>query len=83
MSTGFGDMFWPPVDDLAAAAERIRARLGEWPVRRAPMRICVAAPERAQPGDLLVVTSGDAEAGRAAEVIAAGGAALEIGRAHV
>ncbi|MCM2549569.1 thiamine phosphate synthase [Burkholderia glumae] len=82
MSTGFGDMFWPPVDDLAAAAERIRARLGEWPARRAPMRICVAAPERAQPGDLLVVTSGDAEAGRAAEVIAAGGAALEIDERH-
>ncbi|NIF75578.1 thiamine phosphate synthase, partial [Burkholderia sp. Ap-962] len=27
----FAELFWPPADELAAAAERIRARLGDWP----------------------------------------------------
>ncbi|NIG00726.1 thiamine phosphate synthase, partial [Burkholderia sp. Ax-1720] len=58
----FAELFWPPADELAAAAERIRARLGDWPARAAPMRICVAAPEHPAAGDLLIVTAGDAEA---------------------
>ncbi|KAF1056250.1 MAG: Thiamine-phosphate synthase [Burkholderia gladioli] len=76
--------WWPPADELAAAAERIRARLGEWPERSAPARICVAAPEHSQPGDLLVTTARDAEAGaaRAAALLAAGGAVIEIDERH-
>ena len=30
------DLFWPPADELTEAAERIRARLGEWPPTHAP-----------------------------------------------
>ena len=38
------DLFWPPADELTEAAERIRARLGEWPPTHAPWRICLTAP---------------------------------------
>ncbi|MBU9275802.1 thiamine phosphate synthase [Burkholderia gladioli] len=80
----FAELFWPPADELAAAAERIRTRLGDWPARAAPMRICVAAPEHPAAGDLLIVTAGDAEAeaARAAGVIAAGGAVIAIDERH-
>ena len=49
------DLFWPPADELTEAAERIRARLGEWPPTHAPWRICLTAPDDANGGDLIVV----------------------------
>ncbi|KAF1029777.1 MAG: Thiamine-phosphate synthase [Burkholderia plantarii] len=82
VGTGFVDLFWPPADALSAAAERIRASLGAWPARTAPVRLCLAAPDQARRGDLLVVTHGDAHADRAAHVIAAGGATIEIDAHH-
>jgi len=30
------ELFWPPADELTEAAERIRARLGDWPPTHAP-----------------------------------------------
>ncbi|MBN3793219.1 thiamine phosphate synthase, partial [Burkholderia sp. Ac-20353] len=45
MSAGFAAAFWPPADELAEAAERIRARLGDWPCATAPWRLCVAPPD--------------------------------------
>ncbi|MEX3548337.1 MAG: thiamine phosphate synthase [Burkholderia sp.] len=81
----FAEMFWPPADKLAAAAERIRARLGDWPARAVPMRICVAVPEHPAAGDLLIVTAGgdaEADATCAAGVIAAGGALIAIDQRH-
>lgn len=43
-----GELFWPPADALTAAAERIRAQLGDWP-RSMPTpvqrwRFCLAIP---------------------------------------
>jgi len=49
------DLFWPPADELTEAAERIRARLGDWPPTHAPWRICLTAPDDANGGDLIVV----------------------------
>jgi thiamine-phosphate pyrophosphorylase len=49
------DLFWPPADELTEAAERIRARLGEWPPSHVGWRICLAAPEDANGGDLIVI----------------------------
>ncbi|WP_175857614.1 thiamine phosphate synthase [Burkholderia anthina] len=59
MSTRFADAFWPPADELAEAAERIRARLGEWPGAGAPWRLCVATPDVPADGDVLIVSAGD------------------------
>ena len=56
------DPFWPPADELLEAAERIRARLGDWPAATAAWRICLAAPDAIRLGDLIVVIG--AEAGR-------------------
>ncbi|MEX3557076.1 MAG: thiamine phosphate synthase [Burkholderia sp.] len=78
----FAELFWPPADELAVAAEQIRARLGDWPARAVPMRICVAVSEHPAAGDLLIVTAGDAEAARAAGVIAAGGAVIVLDERH-
>ncbi|CAM2338531.1 thiamine phosphate synthase [Burkholderia vietnamiensis] len=64
MSARFADAFWPPADELAEAAERIRARLGDWPAAATPWRICVAAPDVPADGDVLIVSAGD----RAAQV---------------
>jgi thiamine-phosphate pyrophosphorylase len=50
------DLFWPPADELTEAAERIRARLGDWPPTHAPWRICLTAPDDANGGDLIIVT---------------------------
>ncbi|MGG1945893.1 thiamine phosphate synthase [Trinickia sp. NRRL B-1857] len=47
--------FWPPADELIEAAERIRARLGDWPSAARAWRICLAAPEAVGPNDLIVV----------------------------
>src|SRR5258708_15156473 len=49
------ELFWPPADELTEAAERIRARLGDWPPTHAPWRICLTAPDDANGGDLIVV----------------------------
>jgi thiamine-phosphate pyrophosphorylase len=49
------DLFWPPADELTEAAERIRARLGDWPPTHAPWRICLTAPDAPNGGDLIVV----------------------------
>ncbi|RQX80440.1 thiamine phosphate synthase [Burkholderia anthina] len=60
MSARFADAFWPPADELAEAAERIRARLGDWPEGgAAPWRLCVAAPDVPADGDVLIVSAGD------------------------
>lgn len=50
------ELFWPPADELTAAAERIRARLGEWPPTHAPWRICLTPPDAPNGGDLIIVT---------------------------
>jgi thiamine-phosphate pyrophosphorylase len=49
------DLFWPPADELTEAAERIRARLGDWPPTHAPWRICLTAPDDPNGGDLIVL----------------------------
>ncbi|OUE36546.1 thiamine-phosphate pyrophosphorylase, partial [Burkholderia territorii] len=59
MSVRFADAFWPPADELAEAAERIRARLGDWPDAAAPWRLCVAVPDAPADGDVLIVSAGD------------------------
>ncbi|MDN7901664.1 thiamine phosphate synthase, partial [Burkholderia cepacia] len=59
MSVRFADAFWPPADELAEAAERIRARLGDWPGAAAPWRLCVAVPDAPADGDVLIVSAGD------------------------
>ncbi|WP_084170179.1 thiamine phosphate synthase [Paraburkholderia ferrariae] len=50
------ELFWPPADELTATAERIRARLGDWPPTHAPWRICLTAPDTPNGGDLIVAT---------------------------
>lgn len=65
------DLFWPPADELIEAAERIRARLGDWPRAGIDWRVCLAAPDTARSGDLIVVIGraadpGDAQAWREA-----------------
>ncbi|MGS0895816.1 thiamine phosphate synthase [Burkholderia stagnalis] len=59
MSARFADAFWPPADELAEAAARIRARLGDWPPGVVPRRLCVAAPDAPADGDVLIVSAGD------------------------
>jgi len=79
--------FWPPADELSEAAERIRARLGDWPSAARAWRICLTAPEAVGPNDLIVaigreVQREDAIAWRerGAAIVEAGadGAALTI-----
>jgi thiamine-phosphate pyrophosphorylase len=48
------EIFWPPADELVEAAERIRARLGEWPRGEALWRICLTPPDAPRAGDLIV-----------------------------
>lgn len=55
------DLFWPPADELIEAAERIRARLGDWPRAGSAWRICLAAPDTAREGDLIVVIGAAAD----------------------
>ncbi|MGZ2743478.1 thiamine phosphate synthase [Burkholderia stagnalis] len=59
MSAGFAATFWPPADELTEAAERIRARLGDWPRGAAARRLCVALPALPADGDVLIVSEGD------------------------
>lgn len=60
------ELFWPPADELTEAAERIRARLGDWPPTHAPWRLCLTPPDMPDGGDLIVV----ADAGPHLESIA-------------
>jgi thiamine-phosphate pyrophosphorylase len=50
------EVFWPPADELLEVAERIRARLGDWPAASTRWRICLTAPESAGAQDLIVLT---------------------------
>lgn len=73
------DLFWPPADELIEAAERIRARLGDWPRARTDWRICLAAPDAARVGDLIVIIGGEADRGDAQAWRAAGAGVIEAG----
>jgi thiamine-phosphate pyrophosphorylase len=61
------EVFWPPADELIEVAERIRARLGEWPAAETRWRICLTAPESPKAGDLIVIEAHDADAARLAK----------------
>ncbi|MDR5855581.1 thiamine phosphate synthase [Caballeronia sp. LZ062] len=50
------EVFWPPADELVEVAERIRARLGDWPAASTRWRICLTAPEAPGAQDLIVLT---------------------------
>ena len=85
------EIFWPPADALTEAAERIRARLGDWSRASAPWRICLTAPDAPRAGDLIVVAdeedhsrSIDGWLAQGAGVIVASafGAALAVGGAR-
>ncbi|MBN3736373.1 thiamine phosphate synthase, partial [Burkholderia sp. Tr-20390] len=82
MSARFADAFWPPADELAEAAERIRARLGDWPRGTAPWRLCVAVPDVPADGDVLIVSAGDrtaqARVSAASRPAAPGAVAIEF-----
>ncbi|RDU95529.1 thiamine phosphate synthase [Trinickia dinghuensis] len=71
------DFFWPPADELTEAAERIRARLGDWPRADRDWRICLAAPDTAGNDDLIVVIGRAAEPDDAAAWRAAGAGLVE------
>ncbi|WP_250465823.1 MULTISPECIES: thiamine phosphate synthase [unclassified Caballeronia] len=49
------EVLWPPADELIEVAERIRARLGEWPAPPTRWRICLTVPDTPSAQDLLVV----------------------------
>jgi thiamine-phosphate pyrophosphorylase len=69
------EVFWPPADELVEVAERIRARLGDWPAAETRWRICLTAPEAPAAGDLIVFTEPhDADIGR---LLTAGAAVLD------
>jgi thiamine-phosphate pyrophosphorylase len=69
------EVFWPPADELIEVAERIRARLGEWPAAETRWRICLTAPESPKAGDLIVAAeSHDADSAR---LLASGAAVLD------
>jgi thiamine-phosphate pyrophosphorylase len=69
------EVFWPPADELIEVAERIRARLGEWPTAETRWRICLTAPESPKAGDLIVAAElHDADTGR---LLASGAAVLD------
>lgn len=69
------DLFWPPADELIEAAERIRARLGDWPRARVDWRVCLAPPDTARASDLIVVICAAADV-QAAQAWRAAGASL-------
>lgn len=73
------DFFWPPADELIEAAERIRARLGDWPRASRAWRICLATPDTADADDLVVVVGREAEPADAAAWHAAGASRIEAG----
>ncbi|KND58769.1 Thiamin-phosphate pyrophosphorylase [Candidatus Burkholderia verschuerenii] len=50
------EVFWPPADELVEVAERIRARLGEWPDVSTRWRVCLTVPESPGAQDVIVFT---------------------------
>ncbi|WP_277186006.1 thiamine phosphate synthase [Caballeronia sp. BR00000012568055] len=69
------EVFWPPADELVEVAERIRARLGEWPASATRWRVCLTTPESPGAQDLIVFAeSHDADIER---LTRAGSAVLE------
>lgn len=73
------DLFWPPADELTEAAERIRARLGDWPPTHAPWRLCLTAPEQPNGGDLIVVTGTQPDGEQVARWQLQGAGVIEAG----
>jgi len=71
------DLFWPPADELIEAAERIRVRLGDWPRARVDWRVCLAAPETARAGDVIVAIGAAADEHEARAWRAAGAGVIE------
>jgi thiamine-phosphate pyrophosphorylase len=71
------EIFWPPADELTEAAERIRARLGDWPPAVAPWRICLTAPDEPRSGDLIVIAVSENHADRIAGWLAQGAGVIE------
>lgn len=86
MSGGLAAVFWPPADELAEAAERIRAKLGDWPRSAASWRICVTPPDMPLDGDVLIVSEGDhaarALASSASRPASSGVTVIEFGERH-
>ncbi len=76
MSLAFPAVFWPPADELAEAAGRIRPALGAWPAPAVPLRLCVARPAQAGAGDLLVTPAADCAPADAARLAASGAAVI-------
>jgi thiamine-phosphate pyrophosphorylase len=72
VSLAFPAVFWPPADELAEAAGRIRTVLGAWPAPAAPLRLCVARPAQAGAGDLLVASAAGCTPDEAARLAASG-----------
>jgi thiamine-phosphate pyrophosphorylase len=80
------DIFWPPADELIEAAERIRARLGEWPRTDTAWRVCLTPPDAPCTGDLIVVANAngrDTENGERERWLAQGAGVLEADTAGV
>ncbi|PLZ01359.1 thiamine phosphate synthase [Burkholderia sp. WAC0059] len=71
------ELFWPPADELNEAAERIRARLGDWPATHAPWRICLTPPGEPNGGDLIIAADGDAHRAHFAQWLVRGAAVVE------
>jgi thiamine-phosphate pyrophosphorylase len=71
------ELFWPPADELTATAERIRARLGDWPPTHAPWRICLTPPDVPNGGDLIVVTDAAPHLTHIARWMTAGAGVIE------
>ncbi|BAN24274.1 thiamine-phosphate pyrophosphorylase [Caballeronia insecticola] len=70
------EVFWPPADELVEVAERIRARLGEWPAAATRWRICLTAPEAPKADDLIVFTEAHEAHEADTERLAQSGAAV-------
>ena len=71
------ELFWPPADELTEAAERIRARLGDWPATHAPWRICLTAPDEPNGGDLIVFTDAQQHGEQVARWLVRGAGVIE------
>ncbi|HTH58711.1 MAG TPA: thiamine phosphate synthase [Paraburkholderia sp.] len=71
------ELFWPPADELTEAAERIRARLGDWQPTHAPWRLCLTPPDEPNGGDLIVVTDAGPHLANIARWMTAGAGVIE------
>ncbi|HTI16169.1 MAG TPA: thiamine phosphate synthase [Trinickia sp.] len=71
------EIFWPPADELIEAAERIRARLGDWPPCAVAWRICLTPPDVPRAGDLIVVADEQDHHADLAKWLAAGAGVIE------